>query len=202
MKNREIILILAIIGTLGIIAVTLPLIEVYVDEVYLEIKEIEFENEVHDEYPVTVEKDWNITAISYELSDDGYYFYWIVPIAQNRDVDFHIYTKDNSGRIVFSEDEFVKYQKGEACEKIIEKDEATKGTLSFVCNSSMEYVFVCVLNLDLEFIDEYSLRASWLFSTREEEITSYRTEIEYIVENKSRSIPKRVSIAQKLFGNY
>ena len=202
MKNREIILILAIIGTLGIIAVTLPLIEVYVDEVYLEIKEIEFENEVHDKYPVTVEKDWNCTAISYELLDDGYYIYWIVPIAQNRDVDFHIYTKDNSGRIVFSEDEFVKYQKGEAFEKIVEKDEATKGTLSFVCNSSAEYVFVCIFSSELESKDELSIKASWLFSTLEEEITNYRTEIEYLVEIRIRSVPKKVTIAQKLFGNY
>ncbi|TFH46769.1 MAG: hypothetical protein E4G94_01680 [ANME-2 cluster archaeon] len=202
MKNSEIIIILTIIGTVGIIALTLPLIEVYVNEYYLEIKEIELENEVHVNYPVTIENDWNCTAIFYELSGDVYYIYWIVPIAENRDVDFHIYSNDNSERMILSDDEFVKFQKGEACETIVDKDETTIGTLSFICNSSGEYVFVCIPNSDLESMDKYLIKASWLFSTREEEITSYRTEIEYKVEIKVRSIPKKVSITQNLFGDY
>ena len=74
--------------------------------------------------------------------------------------------------------------------------------MSFVCNSSGEYVFVCIFGSELESNDEFSVNVGWLISTHEEEITSYRTEIEYIVEISIRSVPKKVTIAQKLFGNY
>ncbi len=202
MKNHKILLISAIIGMAVIISSLLPLIEVPVDEYYLEIHEVWFEKEVHVNYPVTGENDWNCSAISYDLLDGRFYIYWVVPVAQNRDIDFHIESNENPERMVFSEDEFVKFQQGKPSEKIIEKDRATRGTLSFVCNSSAEYVFVCIFSSELESKDELSIKASWLFSTLEEEITNYRTEIEYLVEIRIRSVPKKVTIAQKLFGNY
>ncbi len=202
MKNHEKLLISAIIGIAVIISSLLPLIEVPVDEYYLEIHEVWFENEVHVNYPVTVENDWNCSAISYDLLDGRFFIYWVVPVAQTRDVDFHIESNENPESMVFSEDEFVKFQQGKPSEKIIEKDRATRGTLSFVCNSSGEYVFVCIFGSELESNDEFSVNLGWLISTHEEEITSYRTEIEYIVEISIRSVPKKVTIAQKLFGNY
>ena len=202
MKKREIIIILAIIGTLGVIATSLPIIEVSVNEYYLEIHETWFGNEVHVNYPVTVEKEWNSSVISYDLVDDRFYIYWIVPIAQNRDIDYHVETIDDSTLMVFSEDEFSNFQKGKASNKLYERDEASRGTLSFVSNSSKVYVFVCVIGSEIETKNEFSIKVSWLFSTLEEEITSYRTEIEYLVKIRLRSVPKKVTISQRLFGNY
>ncbi|MBD3173335.1 hypothetical protein GF326_12795 [Candidatus Bathyarchaeota archaeon] len=183
MKKHEKLLISAFFGIAVIIVSSLPLIEVSVDDYYLEIREVWFESEIHVNYPVTVENDWNCSAISYDLIDDRFYIYWVVPVAQDRDVDFHIKSNENPERMVFSEDEFVKFQQGKSSDKIIEKDRATGGTLSFVSSSSGEYVFVCIFDSELKSSDEFSLNVSWLFSTLEKVITSYRTEIEYLVKN-------------------
>jgi len=202
MKKNEIIIIFAIIGTFVVIATSLPLIEVSVAANYLEIQELSFENEVHINYPVTVEMEWNSSAISYDLLDDRFYIYWIVPIEQYRDIDFHIETTNNPERLVLLEDEFIKFQQGKPSEKIIEKDRDSRGTLSFISNTSGKYVFVCILGSDFEKGDEFSVNVSWLFSTLEKEITGYRTEIEYMIKIETRTISKKVSISQKLFGIY
>jgi len=202
MKKNEIIIIFAIIGTFVVIATSLPLIEVSVAANYLEIQELSFEKQVHINYPVTVEMEWNSSAISYDLLDDRFYIYWTVPIAQYRDIDFHIETTNNPERLVLLEDEFIKFQQGKPSEKIIEKDRDSRGTLSFISNTSGKYVFVCILDSDFENGDEFSVNVSWLSSTLEKEITGYRTEIEYMVKIETRTISKKVSISQKLFGIY
>jgi len=202
MKKNEIIIIFAIIGTFVVIATSLPLIEVSVAANYLEIQELSFEKQVHINYPVTVEMEWNSSAISYDLLDDRFYIYWTVPIAQYRDIDFHIETINNPERLVLLEDEFIKFQQGKPSEKIIEKDRDSRGTLSFISNTSGKYVFVCILDSDFEKGDEFSVNVSWLSSTLENEITGYRTEIEYMVKIETRTISKKVSISQKLFGIY
>jgi len=202
MKRNETLLISAIIGIAVIISLLLPLIEVPVDEYYLEIHESWFEKEVHVNYPVTVEKEWNYSDVFYGFTDNRPYIYWVVPIAQNRDIDYHVDTIDGSERMVFSQEEFSKFKQGKSSDRLIERYSDTTETLSFVSNTSNVYVFVCVLGSDFENGDEFNLNVSWLFSALEEEITSYRTEIEYQIRINQRTVSKKVSIAQILFRNY
>ena len=137
-KSSKLVFILLIVG-MGVfmfISISYPIIEVNITEINVDSKEqwAEFGRDVR--YPVTVEKDWNHSIVSYEVIDDEYYIYWVVPIQEDREVDFHVNIPFASERYVFNETKFILFQWGIGIPSIVTKDKSDLGTLSFVCNSS------------------------------------------------------------------
>ena len=126
-------------GVFNFISISYPTIEVNITEINVDLTEQWFDVERDVRYPVTVENKWNHSEVYNDVISDECYIYWVIPVHEDREVDFLFIAPFENERYVFNETEFTVFRWGLGIDGIVEKYEYNEGASSFVCNSSGEY---------------------------------------------------------------
>lgn len=201
MNTRNLIIIAAIFGAVAIFAVTVPIIDVQVQESYTE----SVPYNVQVPYTANERQTQSLGSVTAEPLIAGYYKYWYPNIDRGRDIAFTFSTTDTVDALILILSQYNNFKDGKSYDYERKIGDATSGTITYYTPNSGTYYFI-IHNIhsgtfgfgakDIV-INRATITATWM-----EEVTRYRTEVEYRLETKYRTVTKKITIIEKITGDY
>jgi hypothetical protein len=198
-NSRRFIFIIMVFGAIGIFVVGIPVIEVHTVEPYT----ISEPYEVRVPYKVIEAQEDIIGSVNAWVLESGRILYWSKYLTQGTDVSLEFSATNAITAYILTPNqynEFTGYTQN--FEKRLQAVDF--GSIEYFVPSSGDYYFVVYNINDGDFheskdivINHCSVVASW-----DEEVTHYRNETEYRIYTRYRAVKKKITIIEKVMGDY